>query len=223
MPALGAGIHVLLLLLRQAKTWMAGTSPAMTAWLGLNQPSALFLHFAGGRLRLEAGALARERLAPGLLPLATDRALRPRIPALGPVAERIAVPGLLDGDRRQPKLRPQGLRAFHELLLGQSERRHRALHGGVDQELGAKPAVAILRALHTTVIGRDVHVLDRIAAIADRPHHGVEIVGIDVLAHRDENLAGDGVEATRPVQPAPHFGARRAGGILDEDHRAQIR
>jgi hypothetical protein len=28
MPALGAGIHVLFL--RAAKTWMAGTSPAMT-------------------------------------------------------------------------------------------------------------------------------------------------------------------------------------------------
>jgi hypothetical protein len=30
MPALVAGIHVFLLALQQSKTWMAGTSPAMT-------------------------------------------------------------------------------------------------------------------------------------------------------------------------------------------------
>jgi hypothetical protein len=34
MPALGAGIHVLLIV-PQAKTWMAGTSPAMTHALEL--------------------------------------------------------------------------------------------------------------------------------------------------------------------------------------------
>src|SRR5262249_7667887 len=68
---------------------------------------ALFLPLARGRLRLEACALAREGLAPGLLPLAAHRALRPHIPAFGPVAERIAMPWLLDGDRRQPKLHPQ--------------------------------------------------------------------------------------------------------------------
>jgi hypothetical protein len=30
MPALGAGIHVFLSLVTASKTWMAGTSPAMT-------------------------------------------------------------------------------------------------------------------------------------------------------------------------------------------------
>src|SRR5882724_631200 len=175
---------------------------------------ALFLHPARRRLRLEACALTRERLAPGLFPLAADRALRPGVPALGPIAERIAVPGLLDADRRQAKLRPQRLGALHELLLGQRQRRHRAFHGGIDQELEAKSAVAVLRALHAAVIGRDVHVLDRIAAIADRPHHSVEIVRIDVLAHRDEDLARDRVEAAGAMQPAPDFRARGAGCIL---------
>src|SRR5262249_37087806 len=98
----------------------------------------LLLHFTRRRLGLEAPALARGRLTPGLFPLPAHRARGPRLPALGPVAERIAMPRLLDRDRRQPKLRPQCLRALHELLLGQSERRHRPLHGGVDQELRAK-------------------------------------------------------------------------------------
>src|SRR5215510_1138341 len=169
----------------------------------------LFLHPARRRFGLEARALARERLAPGLFPLPADGALRPGVPALGPVAERIAVPWLLDADRRQAKLRPQRLRALHEFLLGQRQWRHRAFHGGVDQKLRAKPAIAILRALHAAVIGRDVYVLDRIAAIADRPHHRVEIVRIDVLAHRNENLARDRVEASRPMEAAPHLGARR--------------
>jgi hypothetical protein len=32
MPALVAGIHVFLSLFAASKTWMAGTSPAMTMW-----------------------------------------------------------------------------------------------------------------------------------------------------------------------------------------------
>jgi hypothetical protein len=36
MPALVAGIHVFLLE-QEPKTWMAGTSPAMTMWKGQNQ------------------------------------------------------------------------------------------------------------------------------------------------------------------------------------------
>jgi hypothetical protein len=37
MPALVAGIHVLLVVSQPSETWMAGTSPAMTAekWLNL--------------------------------------------------------------------------------------------------------------------------------------------------------------------------------------------
>jgi len=32
MPALVAGIHVFLISIAASKTWMAGTSPAMTMW-----------------------------------------------------------------------------------------------------------------------------------------------------------------------------------------------
>src|SRR6266508_1517068 len=40
MPGLVPGIHVLVLL-DAAKTWMAGTSPAMTAWDGVGQSGAM--------------------------------------------------------------------------------------------------------------------------------------------------------------------------------------
>jgi hypothetical protein len=36
MPALVAGIHVFLAYLEESKTWMAGTSPAMTECIYLN-------------------------------------------------------------------------------------------------------------------------------------------------------------------------------------------
>ena len=45
---------------------------------------------------------------------------------------------------------------------------------------------------------------------------------IDVLAHRDDDLAAVRLQRRGAVQAAPDFGARRAGGELQEDHRPQI-
>src|SRR3977135_2205635 len=119
--------------------------------------SASVLNLPRRCLRLQAPALAFERFLAGLLPRPLDGAFRPDIPALDPVPERIAVPGLLECDRRQTELRPQRMCLFHEFLLGQRERRHRALEGGIDQELRAKSTAGILRALHAAMAGRDIN------------------------------------------------------------------
>ena len=54
---------------------------------------------AGGGLRRQSAALARKRLAAGLLPVAGGGAAREGLPAVGPVAERVAVPRRLHVER----------------------------------------------------------------------------------------------------------------------------
>jgi len=65
-------------------------------------------------LRRQAAAPSRECIRAILLPLASDGVTGVKFPCLAPVAERIAVPGGSEGDRRQAQLPPQRLRALHE-------------------------------------------------------------------------------------------------------------
>src|SRR6516225_8957754 len=60
-----------------------------------------------------------------------DRALSCRVPGREPVTERITEPRRLRAQRLEAELVPDRLRALHIGLLGQRERRHVALHGGV--------------------------------------------------------------------------------------------
>src|SRR5258707_2525830 len=55
---------------------------------------------------------------------AFDGALRRLVPLRQPVAERIAVPGRLRAQLRQPELFPEFSRALHVFLFGERERRH---------------------------------------------------------------------------------------------------
>ena len=71
-------------------------------------------------------------------------------------------------------------------------------------------------------IGRDVHVVDRIGAIGERPEDRVGVARVDVLAHRDADLAAVGQQRGSAVQRAPDFGARHALRALHEQHLAQI-
>src|SRR6266567_1115578 len=58
------------------------------------------------RLGFQALAFACERFQPGLLPVAGHRALLEQVPALAPVAQRVAVSRRIDGQRRQAELVP---------------------------------------------------------------------------------------------------------------------
>src|SRR5207245_56688 len=79
---------------------------------------------ADGSFRSEAAAAARERVQAVFLPFAGDSIARKAIPSLAPVSQRIAVPGLLDAQRRQVQFLPNFQRPFHELALRQSQWRH---------------------------------------------------------------------------------------------------
>src|SRR5438445_642571 len=58
------------------------------------------------------------------LPFAGDAIARKALPSPAPDSQRIAVPGLLDAQRRQVQFLPNFRRPFHELALRQSQRRH---------------------------------------------------------------------------------------------------
>src|SRR5262249_47027320 len=96
----------------------------------------LCLHLAHRRLRRDAGTSAREGVAAVRLPLALDGATREILPVVGPVAERIAVPGRLRGERGKLQLLPDHPRPLHELARRQGERRRGALERRVDQQGG---------------------------------------------------------------------------------------
>ena len=71
-------------------------------------------------------------------------------------------------------------------------------------------------------IRRDVHVLDRIGAIGERPEHRVGIFRIDVLAHRDDVFADIGLQACGAMKCAPDFRARHPSRELQKHHLAQV-
>ena len=68
----------------------------------------------------------------------------------------------------------------------------------------------------------DMHVFGRIGSIGDRPENRVGVGRIDVVAHRDADLAAVGAQRGRALQGAPHFRARRALGEREEDHRPHV-
>src|SRR5439155_6123785 len=74
------------------------------------------LDLAHRRFRPQPGARPGERLLAGVLPGPAHGARSINIPALDPVAERLAVPWRLETDRRQVELLPERQRALHEFL-----------------------------------------------------------------------------------------------------------
>jgi len=68
----------------------------------------------------------------------------------------------------------------------------------------------------------DVHVFDRVRPVGERPHHSVGIVGIDILADRDYDLATIGLPVRGALQAPPYFGPWCAIDELDEDDRPEI-
>ena len=79
------------------------------------------------RLWHQPGALARQRLAAGELPVALGSAPREGLPAVGPVTQAVAVPRRLHGERVEVELLPQRARMLHVFARRQRERRHRIL------------------------------------------------------------------------------------------------
>src|SRR6266581_5257753 len=121
---------------------------------------------------------------------AFDGALRRFVPLRQPVAERIPEPRRLRVELRQAELLPDFPRALHVFALGQRERRHVALHRGVHEERGILfPAVLALGAVALAAVRQRLHVLERVHAVCHRPLERVGVVRIDVVAHRDCDLA----------------------------------
>src|SRR5262249_52373918 len=85
----------------------------------------------GGASARTAAALAAERLAAGELPIAGGGAARKRLPAVGPIAQAVAVPGRLDVERVEVEFLPQRARVLHVFARRQGERRHRIFARGV--------------------------------------------------------------------------------------------
>src|ERR1043165_8631254 len=67
------------------------------------------------RFGLQPFALARQGFRTGHFPIARRCPPRKRLPTLGPVAERIAVPGRRDSERWQAELFPDSLCLLHIL------------------------------------------------------------------------------------------------------------
>src|SRR5262249_53032190 len=92
------------------------------------------LHVPHRGLRGDAGTAAREGVAASCLPAAPDGAARKILPVVGPIAERIAVPGRLRRERRELQVLPNGACSLHELARRQSQRRRSALERRVNQQ-----------------------------------------------------------------------------------------
>src|SRR6266568_2201303 len=97
---------------------------------------------------------------------ALDGALRRLVPLRQPVAERVAVPGRLRAQLRQPELLPEFSRALHVFLFGERKRRHIFFHGGVHKQrrILLLPVLA-LGAVALAAVRERAHVLDRVHAV----------------------------------------------------------
>src|SRR5207244_6547915 len=69
----------------------------------------------------------------------------------------------------------------------------------------------------------DLHVLRRARPIADRPPERRRIFGVDVLIHRDADLADALIEARCGTQRAPDLGFARAVRHLADEELPSIR
>ena len=178
-------------------------------------------HFARRCLGLEAGALARERLDAVLFPLA----LRARAARSAPSA------------RSSRRACSRATAAF-SVSGGSSSSSQiacaRSMYSFVGSASGAigcfcvasisivdsEPAGPYCEPCTPPRYGGMLHVLDRIRAIRERPEDRVGALRIDVLAHRDHDLAALGTQARGAVQAAPDLRARRAARELHEHDRA---
>src|SRR6266849_8907371 len=121
---------------------------------------------------------------------AFDGALRRLVPLRQPVAERIPEPRRLRAELRQAELLPDFPGTLHVFALGQRERRHVALHRGVHQQRRVLIlAVLALGAVDLAAVRQRLHVLERIHAVGHRPQERVGVVRVDVVRHRDRDLA----------------------------------
>src|SRR5262245_2999240 len=68
---------------------------------------------AGGRFRCKPAALQCQRLAAGQLPVSGCGAARKRLPAVGPIAQTVTMPGRLDAEWIKIELLPQRARVLH--------------------------------------------------------------------------------------------------------------
>ena len=132
------------------------------------------------------------------------------------------MPGRLDVERVEVELLPQRARVLHVLARRQGERRHRIFARGVDQHAGVRGLGSVLRPLYAAAVGHQMHVLDRVGAIGERPQHRVHAGRIDVLADRDDDLSAIGLQGRGAVQGAPDLAARRFFRELHEDDGAKI-
>src|SRR5579872_5139824 len=94
-------------------------------------------------------------LLAGLVMAALHRELRLLLLLLGPIAERIAPPGLLQAERRQLQIAPDLDGALHIGPLGQRQRWIGPGHGGVDQDGGGARRLARIDQAARRAGGRD--------------------------------------------------------------------
>src|SRR5262245_2321892 len=71
-------------------------------------------------------------------------------------------------------------------------------------------------------MGNDMQIVTEMSPVCERPEYRVGVVGVDVLADRDDDLAAIGPESSRPVEAAPDLALRCAGPELQEDHRPDV-
>ena len=130
--------------------------------------------------------------------LALHRQGRLVIELRGPQAQGITVPRVAVLELRHSQFVPELPRPLHVLPGGQRHRRELGLLGGVDEQRRVLAVVVAGVAVHAyQVDGRvhrlaafdDAHVLVRLRAVADGPVDRREVLGVDVVVHRDHHLA----------------------------------
>src|SRR5215813_4022050 len=67
-----------------------------------------------------------------------------------------------------------------------------------------------------------MEVVAHVGPIGERPEYRVGVARVDVLAHRDDNLAAIGLENGGAVEPTPDLALRRTGGELEKDDGTDI-
>ena len=123
---------------------------------------------------------------------------------------------------------------LHELALGQRDGRERLLEDGVDEHAGVggrgveklpgRDQVALVLERRRVALDpprQDQHVLVGLGAVADGPPHRVEVVRVDVVVHRDGNLADAVLVVGDAVEGAPHVPFRGLAHLHD-DELAQV-
>ena len=147
--------------------------------------------------------------------VALDRTFGHDFVSLRPVAQGVTKPRRLRAKWGQVQLFPNLLGVFHELALGQSDRREVIFQGGIHQQGCILAMVSLASwAVSWIAVVQNLQIERIVCSVTHRPKERICIVGIDVVIDGNHKFSPRAQQRGGAVQSSPNF----CGGRLSVDH-----